>query len=368
MYDTSRPEWGDWRWQLKNRIHTVEQLRRVIDLTDEEADAAERASRRFPLAISPYYAGLMDRADRDCPIRRQVVPSGEELVDPHGLPDPIDEVRRSPVRNVIHIYPDRVAFAVFDVCPVFCRFCFRKRLFDPNIDPPPSGFIDEGIDYIARTPEIRDVLVTGGDPLMATDAWLEQLLTRIRAIRHVEIIRLGTRMPVALPQRITRELCRMLERFHPMWMNTHFNHPKELTPEAARACDLLTKAGIPLGNQTVLLKGINDDPATMRKLVHGLLAMRVRPYYLFQCHLVEGTSHFRTSIEKGVEITKSLRGHTSGLANPLFVVDTPRGKVPILPHSGVRGRQGDEVVLETYDGGEWREYNPRDRDGGASGV
>jgi len=360
MFDRSRPEWNDWRWHLKNRISSVEQLRKLIRLTDAEAEEMEKVARHFPLAISPYYASLMDPEDPTCPIRRQVVPSGEELRDPFGVPDPMAELSQSPVRNVIRIYPDRVAFAVFDVCPVFCRFCFRKRLFDPGTDPPPPGFLDEGIGYIADTPEVRDVLITGGDPLMATDAWLERLLSRIRAIPHVEIIRLGTRMPVALPQRITPDLCRMLERFHPLWINTHFNHPKELTPEAAQACDRLTRAGIPLGNQTVLLKGINDDPGVMRQLVHGLLKMRVRPYYLFQCHLVEGTRHFRTSIEKGIEITRLLRGHTSGMANPLFIVDTPRGKVPILPRAGLVGREGDEVVLETYEGLVWREWNPQD--------
>jgi len=363
LYDTSRPEWNDWRWHLRNRISTVVQLRNIIRLSDEQAREIERVVERFPIAISPYYASIMDPEDPNCPIRRQVVPSGGELHDPFGIPDPLEELAHSPVPGVIRLYPDRVAFTVLDVCPVFCRFCFRKRLFDPNIEVRSRDLIDRGITYIAETPEIRDVLITGGDPLMGTDRWLERLLSRIRAIKHVEIIRLGTRMPVALPQRITPELCRMLERYHPVWINTHFNHPKELTPEAELACDRLTRAGIPLGNQTVLLKGVNDDHEVMKKLVHGLLKMRVRPYYLFHCHRVEGTQHFRTSIEAGIEITKALRGHTSGLANPLFVVDTPQGKVPILPRAGYIGRDGDEVVLETYAGLEWREHNPGD--GGA---
>jgi len=359
-YDRPRFNWNDWRWQLTNRITTVDELRQVIPMTDEEAVVAERAARRFPMAITPYYLGLMDRDDPNCPIRRQVVPTGDELDDPHGVPDPLAEVQQSPVPNVIRIYPDRVAFTVLDACPISCRFCFRKRMFDPATDPAPQGFLDEGIRYIVAHPEIRDVLVTGGDPLIAADAWIERLLVRLRAIDHVEIIRLGTRVPAALPQRVTPELCELLERFHPIWINTHFNHPKELTPEAIRACDRLARAGIPLGNQTVLLKGINDDPEVMRRLVHGLLRARVRPYYLFQCHLVEGTRHFRTPIERGIEITRRLRGHTSGLANPLFVVDTPRGKVPILPHAGWIERDGDEVVLETYDGHVWREWNPPD--------
>ena len=360
MFDTSSREWSDWRWHLRNRITSVDGLRRVLALSDDEAGRIERAARRFPMAITPYYASLIDGDAPDCAIRRQAVPDGAELDDPRGMLDPLQEVAQSPARNIVRIYPDRVAFTVFDTCPVRCRFCFRKRLFAAEGLPSASRGLDEGIDYIARTPEIRDVLVTGGDPLMATDAWLERLLGRIRAIPHVEIIRIGTRAPVALPQRITPELCDVLERFHPLWISTHFNHPKELTPEATQACDRLTRAGIPLSNQSVLLRGINDDLDVMRRLVHGLVKMRVRPYYLFQCHLVEGTGHFRTAIETGVEIAEGLRGHTSGLANPLLIVDTPRGKVPILPRRGLVGREGDDVVLETFDGGTWREWNPQD--------
>ncbi len=358
LYDTSAPEWSDWRWHLRNRIDSVEKLRAVVDITDAEAEAARRVVDHFPMAITPYYASLIDPNDRACPIRRQVAPAAEELVDPQGVADPIAEEQQSPVPGVIRIYPDRVAFTVFDVCPVFCRFCFRKRLFDPASDPPPGDFIDAGIDWIRQTPEIRDVLITGGDPLMATDSWLDDLLGRIRAIPHVEIIRFGTRMPVALPQRITPELCEIIARHHPVWINTHFNHPKELTPEAEAACDLLTRTGAPVGNQSVLLRDVNDDAETMRELVTGLLRMRVRPYYLFQCHLVEGTAHFRTDIERGVEISDALRGHTSGLANPLYVVDTPRGKVPILPRAGLVERDGDDVVLETFESRIWRESNP----------
>jgi lysine 2,3-aminomutase len=359
-FDTNSSEWTDWRWHLKNRISTPEQLSRLIPLSDDEADAVRRVTDRFPMTITPYYASLIDPDDPNCPIRRQVVPIADELHDPVGVTDPIEETTQSPVPGVIRIYPDRVAFTVFDVCPVFCRFCFRKRLFDPSSEPPPSDYIDAGIKWISEHEEIRDVLITGGDPLMATDMWLERLLSRIRAIPHVEIIRFGTRMPVALPQRITPELCEILERFHPLWINTHFNHPRELTPEAAKACDMLTRAGIPVGNQSVLLRGVNDDEATMQRLTRGLLKMRVRPYYLFQCHLVAGTSHFRTPIERGVEIAQSLRGHTSGLGNPLFIVDTPHGKVPILPKRGLLKRDGDDVLLETYTGDVWRELNPID--------
>ena len=359
-FDTHAAEWNDWQWHLRNRIDSIEKLRDVLPLSDREATEASGVIQRFPMMITPYYASLIDPNDPDCPIRRQVVPSEDELHDPAGIPDPIDEVSQSPVPGVIRIYPDRVAFTAFNVCPVFCRYCFRKRLFDPDAVPPPRTQIDAGIRWIENTPEIRDVLVTGGDPLMATDAWLANLLTRLRAIPHVEVIRLGTRAPVALPQRITPELCEIIERHHPVWINTHFNHPKELTPEAAAACDRLTRAGAPVGNQSVLLRGINDDEHVMRELVTGLVKMRVRPYYLFQCHLVDGTAHFRTSIERGTQISASLRGYISGIANPLYIVDTPRGKVPILPKNGFVRREGDDVELETFEGQEWREWNPRD--------
>ncbi len=350
-------DWDDWRWQFRNRIVTAAGLRELLDLSDAEAGAADAAGRRLPIAITPYYASLIDPDDPDCPIRKQVVPSEAELGDRIGLADPIGEEGQSPAPGIVRIYPDRVAFTVADRCPVLCRFCFRKRLFQPGAEPAAKA-IDEGIRYISETKEIRDVLVTGGDPLTGSDGWIERLLARIRSIPHVEIIRIGTRMPAALPQRITPELCAVLERFHPIWVNTHFNHPRELTPEAEAACDRLTRAGIPVGNQSVLLKGVNDDLSTMRALVHGLVRMRVRPYYLFQCHLVEGTEHFRTPIEKGIEIGDGLRGHTSGLANPLYIVDTPRGKVPILPRAGLVRREGDDVLLETYDGGQWTEGNP----------
>ena len=351
--------WSDWRWHLLNRITTVGRLAEILPLTDEERAGIERAAERFPFAVTPYYADLIDPDDPACPIRRQVIPSADELADPAGMPDPLNEDEQSPVPGVVRIYPDRVALLLSETCSSFCRFCYRKRLFDPATPPLDPERLAGALDWLRRHGEIRDVLVTGGDPLMLDDEVLGRVLAELRAVESVEIIRIGTRMPVVLPQRITPELCSLLERFHPLWLNTHFNHPRELTPEAAAACDRLLRAGIPVGNQSVLLRGVNDDVETMRRLVHGLVKMRVRPYYLFQCHLVEGTGHFRTDVEDGVRITAGLRGHTSGLANPLFIVDTPHGKVPLLPWDGWIGREGDDAVLQTYEGKTWREFNPR---------
>jgi lysine 2,3-aminomutase len=286
-----------------------------------------------------------------------VVPRSLELDDPAGLADPLDEVAHSPVKNVIRVYRDRIAFCVNNECALYCRFCLRKRMVGEPEWAMKKRELGIALDWIRRTPEIRDVLLTGGDPLVFSDDRLEWLLAELRAIDHVEIVRLGTRLPVTLPQRVTPELCRMLERYHPLWLNTHFNHPRELTAEAAEACDRLTRAGIPLGNQSVLMRGINDDVEVMKQLCEGLVRMRVRPYYCYQSQLLEGTGHFRVPIERGVEIFRALRGRTSGFAIPLFVLDTPYGKVP-LTHPYLRGREGDEVVVESFDGRCWREPNP----------
>jgi lysine 2,3-aminomutase len=258
---------------------------------------------------------------------------------------------------VIRVYRDRIAFCVNNECALYCRFCLRKRMVGEPEWAMKKRELGIALDWIRRTPEIRDVLLTGGDPLVFSDDRLEWLLAELRAIDHVEIVRLGTRLPVTLPQRVTPELCRMLERYHPLWLNTHFNHPRELTAEAAEACDRLTRAGIPLGNQSVLMRGINDDVEVMKQLCEGLVRMRVRPYYCYQSQLLEGTGHFRVPIERGVEIFRALRGRTSGFAIPLFVLDTPYGKVP-LTHPYLRGREGDEVVVESFDGRCWREPNP----------
>jgi lysine 2,3-aminomutase len=342
---------------MRHRIRTAEDLARFVRPTPDERDAIERLAERFHFVITPYYAELMDPEDPECPIRRQVVPRTAELDDPAGLADPLDEVAHSPVKNVIRVYPDRIAFCVNNECALYCRFCLRKRMVGDEEWTMKRRELERAIGWIRRTPEIRDVLLTGGDPLVFADDRLEWLLAELRAIPHVELIRLGTRLPVTLPFRVTASLCRMLERYHPIWLNTHFNHPRELTAEAAEACDRLLRAGIPVGNQSVLLRGINDDPGTMRALVEGLVRMRVRPYYCYQAQLLEGTAHFRVAIERGVAIFRALRGRTSGFAIPQYVLDTPLGKVP-LSHPYLRGREGDDVLVETWDGRVWREPNP----------
>lgn len=355
------PQWNDWKWQLRHQITTIEELERYLNLTEQERQDIREAGEQYRWAITPYYASLMDKDDPNCPLRRQQVPSIQELADDVGTADPLLERDHSPVSSVVHVYPDRVAFKVTNVCPTYCRYCFREYFVGNLEEHHTKAKIDEGIEYISRTPAIRDVLLTGGDPFLFSDERLEDLVSRLRAIPHVEIIRFGTRTPCTLPQRITPELCQMLERYHPIWLNTHFNHPKEITPEAALACDRLLRAGIPVGNQTVLLKGVNDSPAVMRALVQALVRIRVRPYYIYQCQTLKGTAHLRTSIEQGIEIIQSLRGYTTGFAVPTYVLDTPYGKVPISPQY-VIGRDGDDFVFRTYEGKLWRETNPLDEE------
>ena len=350
-------DWRDWGWQMRHRIRSARDLEAFIAPSDDERDAIEALAARFRFVITPYYASLMDREDPDCPIRRQVVPRCAELDDPHGLADPLDEVAHSPVKNVVRVYRDRIAFCVNNECALYCRYCLRKRMVGEPEWAMKQRELGAALDWIRATPEIRDVLLTGGDPLVFSDDKLAWLLGELRAIEHVEIVRLGTRLPVTLPFRVTESLCRLLERHHPLWVNTHFNHPRELTAEAAEACDRLTRAGIPLGNQSVLLRGINDDTRTMKALCEGLVRMRVRPYYCYQAQLLEGTEHFRVPIERGLEIFRSLRGRISGFAIPLYVLDTPHGKVP-LAEPRLRGREGDYVVVEAWNGELWRELNP----------
>ena len=351
--------WNDWRWQLRNRITSVSDLERYIDLSEDERTGIETAGARYRWAITPYYAALMNRGATDCPLRRQQVPSVQELTDDLGAKDSLLERDHSPVDAVVHVYPDRVAFKITNVCPTYCRYCFREYFVGNTEEHHTRTKVQAGIDYIASTPAIRDVLVTGGDPLLFSDDRLDELLGRLRAIEHVQIIRTGSRTPCTLPQRITSELCEVLRRHHPIWLNTHFNHPDEITPEASAACDRLLRAGVPLGNQTVLLKGVNDNPRVMRDLVHRLLAIRVRPYYIFQCQLEAGTAHLRTSIETGLAIVQQLQGYTTGFGVPTYVLDTPYGKVPLAPRY-LLGRSGDEVVVRTWDGRIWREPNPFD--------
>ncbi len=355
--DVDPADWESWTWQMRNRVRSATDLARYVQPREAEVHAIEALAEQFHFVITPYYASLMDPDDPNCPLRRQVVPSRAELADPAGLEDPLDEVRHSPVKNVIRVYPDRIAFCVNNECALYCRFCLRKRMVGDVGWTMQKRELATALKWIAETPEIRDVLLTGGDPLTYADGRLEWLLKELRAIPHVDIIRLGTRLPVTLPYRVTEELCSMLARYHPIWVNTHFNHPAELTDAAALACDRLLRAGIPVGNQTVLMAGINDRVSVMQELNETLVRMRVRPYYCYQPQLLAGTAHFRVPIERGIELFRQLRGRTSGFAIPQFVLDTPYGKVP-LDHPWARGRDGDDFIVETWTGDVWREPNP----------
>ncbi len=352
-------EWNDWRWQFRNRIKDVKALARIVRLSDQEKEALTGRS-GLPLGITPYYASLIDPFDTAQPVRRTVIPVASETVHTRGeADDPLGEDGHSPVPGLVHRYPDRVLFLVSGVCATYCRYCTRSRMFGGRSCHRFSmGQWEKAIDYIAATPVVRDVLLSGGDPLMLTDEKVEWLLSRLRRIPHVEVLRIGTKTPVVLPQRITPALTRMLRRYHPLWMSIHFTHPDELTPETAQACKRLADAGIPLGSQTVLLKGINDDVETMKRLVHGLMRVRVKPYYLYQCDPITGSAHFRTPVEKGVEIIRGLRGHTSGYAVPTFVIDAPGGggKVPLGPDY-VLGRDGGDIILTNYEGKAYRYPN-----------
>ena len=350
-------QWNDWKWHMRHRVTSEEALREFLDPTSSETSAIEGTKEVFQWSITPYYASLIDPDNPLCPIRRQVVPHMEELApDVIGLEDPLEEVAHSPVKNLIHNYPDRVAFCVTSQCAIYCRYCLRKRMVGEAEFMMRKGELRDAIAYIAAHPEIRDVLLTGGDPLTLGDANIDWLLTELRAIPHVDIIRIGTRMPVKLPQRITPELCEVLSKHHPIWLNTHFNHPKELTKEAGAAIDRLLRAGVPVGNQTVLLKGINDSVETMKELCQKLVRMRIRPYYLYQAQLIEGTAHFRTPIEVGMHIMEQLQGHLTGFAIPRYILDTPYGKVP-MTRDYVLGRNEEGVVVRSTRGDVWTELN-----------
>ena len=358
QHNGSEAEWNDWRWQMRHRIDTAEALGRYVTPTDAERAAIAATEGVFRWTITPYYASLMDPVDPADPVRQQVVPQAAEVApDIVGVVDPLDEGGHSPVKNLVHNYPDKVAFCVTSECAVYCRYCLRKRMVGDADYMMRKDELRDGLAYLRAHPAIRDVLLTGGDPLVFSDANLDWLLGELRAIPHVEVVRLGSRLPVVNPMRVTAELCAVLQRHHPVWLNTHFNHPNELTPEARAACARLADAGVPVGNQSVLLAGVNDDAATMRRLCEGLVAMRVRPYYLYQAQLIGGTAHLRTPIETGMALMRSLRGHTSGFAVPAYVLDTPDGKVP-LTRDYVRGRASDHVVMETTRGTLWAEPNP----------
>jgi lysine 2,3-aminomutase len=348
-------DWHDWHWQLRNRITSLKKLGKLIDLSDSEQQAMAFTGATLPLAITPYYASLISPDDPQQPLRRTMVPVVSELLVSQGEEhDPLGEDKHSPVPGLIHRYPDRVLFLVTDFCSSYCRYCTRSRMVGRRKGHSPARW-QKAIAYIAANPDIRDVLLSGGDPLTLPDEQLEWLLERLRQIPHVEMIRIGTKAPMVLPQRITPQLVAMLKKYHPLWMSIHCTHPDELTQEATRACTMLADAGIPLGSQTVLLSGINDSPETMRKLMHGLVKIRVKPYYLYQCDPIIGSAHFRTPVSRGLEIYQSLRGHTTGYAVPNYVIDAPGGggKIPLIPET-VAGRDGNDLLLKNYEGKVYR--------------
>lgn len=354
--DVPAAQWQDWTWQLKNRITTLDELERRVRLTPEERRGCAFANQKLALAITPYFFNLIDPDDPDCPIRKQLIPrEGEMHVAPEEMLDSLGEDAHSPVPGLVHRYPDRVLFLVTDRCAAYCRYCTRSRLVSNAQDYNFHPEFEQGLRYIEGHPEVRDVLISGGDPLLLADRKLDHLLSRLRAIKHVEFIRIGSRIPVFLPQRITPELCEIFQKHGPIWMSIHVNHPKECTQELKDACERLSFAGVPLGNQSVLLRGVNDDVEVMRALVHRLLRMRVRPYYLYACDLITGSAHFRVDVRKGIEIIRGLRGHTTGYAIPQFVIDAPGGggKVPINPEY-VERITDDEIVFHNYEGREFR--------------
>lgn len=350
--EVSDEQWNDWKWQVKNRIETLDQLKKYISLTKEEEEGVKESLKTLRMAITPYYLSLIDPDNPNCPVRKQAIPTGSEThVSPADLLDPLHEDEDSPVPGLTHRYPDRVLLLITDMCSMYCRHCTRRRFAGQKDDETPVDYIQKAIDYIARTPQVRDVLLSGGDALMVSDAKLESIIKKLREIPHVEIIRIGSRVPVVCPQRITDKLVDMLKQYHPIWLNTHFNHPNEVTPESKAACEKLANAGIPLGNQSVLLRGVNDCVNIMKRLVHKLVMMRVRPYYIYQCDLSMGLEHFRTPVSKGIEIIEGLRGHTSGYAVPTFVVDAPGGggKTPVMPTYIISQSPG-RVVLRNFEG------------------
>jgi len=350
--NVSDNDWNDWKWQVRNRIETLEELKKYINLTAEEEEGIRKSLQTLRMAITPYYLSLVDPNNPNCPVRKQAIPSAAEThTSAADLLDPLHEDGDSPVPGLTHRYPDRVLFLITDMCSMYCRHCTRRRFAGQKDAATPKDNITKGIEYIANHPEVRDVLLSGGDALLVSDGILEDIIARLRAIPHVEIIRIGSRVPVVLPQRITDDLVNMLKKYHPVWLNTHFNHSNEVTPESVEACNKLANAGVPLGNQSVLLRGVNDCPNVMKKLVHNLVKMRVRPYYIYQCDLSMGLEHFRTPVSKGIEIIESLRGHTSGYAVPTFVVDAPGGggKTPVMPQYVISQMPG-KVILRNFEG------------------
>ena len=350
--EISEREWNDWRWQLRHRVTRLEQLQEILQLIPEEIEGIKQSKGRLALAVTPYFVSLMDPGNPNCPIRRQAIPRIEEChLSKNDMVDPCGEDKNSPVSGLVHRYPDRVLLLVTDQCATYCRYCTRRRLVGSNERPITQGNFEEVLKYLKTHKKVRDVLLSGGDPLLLENERLEEILSRLRMIPHIELLRIGTRVPVTLPQRITAGLVRMLKKYHPLMISIHFTHPKEITDAVRRACNELADGGIPLGSQTVLLKGINDKPYTMKKLVHELLKIRVRPYYIYQCDLAMGTEHFRTSVATGIQIIEKLRGHTTGYAIPTYVIDAPGGggKIPVEPEYVISKGKG-KLVLRNYEG------------------
>jgi lysine 2,3-aminomutase len=360
FWDVSDSSWKDWKWQFRNRITSLEQLIQLIPLSVEEQAQIRTVIKRYPLSITPYYLSLINPEDPDDPIRKQAVPCIQEItMSSIGLEDPLAEKEDSVVPGLVHRYPDRALMVLTDICPMLCRHCTRKREWRHGAWTRTDDQIEAMLGYLRQHKEVRDVILSGGDPLTLSTSHLESIIVKIRAIKHIEIIRIGSRFPVVLPQRIDAELCNMLSKYGPIWLNTHFNHPREVTPEAAAACDRLLRAGVPVNNQTVLLRGINDSVEIQTKLSHALLKAKVRPYYLFQCDEVQGTEHLRTSVNVGIKIIEGMRGYTSGLAVPNFVVDLVQGggKVPLQPNY-VLSMNDNELLLQNYEGKVFRYRNP----------
>lgn len=350
--NVSDADWNDWHWQVANRIETLEDLKKYMSLTAEEEEGVKKCLSTLRMAITPYYLSLIDFNNPHDPVRLQAVPTGKETYQAASdLLDPLHEDEDSPCPGLTHRYPDRCLLLTTDQCSMYCRHCTRRRFAGQNDASVATDQIDKCIEYVRNTPTVRDVLLSGGDVLMLSDEKLEYIIAKLREIPHVEIVRLGSRTPVVCPQRITPELCNMLKKYHPVWLNTHFNHPNEITPEALKACAMLADAGVPLGNQSVLLAGVNDCVFTMKKLVNQLVQMRVRPYYIYQCDLSMGLEHFRTPVSKGIEIIEALRGHTSGFCVPTFVVDAPGGggKTPVMPQY-VISQSPHKVILRNFEG------------------
>jgi lysine 2,3-aminomutase len=353
--------WNDWKWHFRNRITTVDELARYIALTADEQTKLKLVTIKYPLSITPYYLSLIDPADPRDPIRQQAVPVFDEIaLAGIGFEDPLEEKRDSVVPGLVHRYPDRVLMVLTDICPMFCRHCTRKREWRHGGWVRTPAQIEAMLDYIRSHKAVRDVIISGGDPLTLSTPHLESVISRLKRIEHVEIIRIGTRFPVVLPQRIDDELCAMLAKYGPIWLNTHFNHSREITPEAAAACDKLVRSGVPVNNQSVLLRGINDSVEAQTKLCQGLLKIKVRPYYLYQCDEVEGTEHLRTPVEVGLKIVEGMRGYTSGLAVPTFVIDLPQGggKIPVQPNY-ILTQAGDELLVRNFRGHIYHCHNPR---------